>query len=73
MIQIEKENVDFRTQREERDSKERQAKKKAFKALEEQKKIEDEMRKAEAELRYGREASNNFSAGSLTPRATQFK
>ena len=48
---VEKENVDFRSQREERDSKERQAKKKAFKAMEEQKKIEEEKRKAEAELR----------------------
>merc|ERR1712110_584021 len=48
---VEKEHVDFRTQREERDAKERQAKKKSFKATEEQNKIEDEKRKAEAELR----------------------
>jgi len=48
---VEKEHVDFRTQREERDAKERQARKKAFKAMEEQQKIEDEKRKAEAELR----------------------
>jgi len=48
---VEKENVDFRSQREERDSKERQAKKKAFNAMEEQNKIEEEKRKAEAELR----------------------
>merc|ERR1712212_338083 len=48
---IEKEHVDFRTLREERDAKERAAKKKAFKAMEEQQKIEDEKRKAEAELR----------------------
>ena len=48
---VEKEHVDFRGQREERDSKERQAKKKAFKAMEEQKKQEDLKRKEEAELR----------------------
>ena len=48
---VEKEHVDFRTQREERDAKERQAKKKAFKAMEEQRKQDEEKRKAEAELR----------------------